>query len=330
MKLSRRSPARPPLALALFLVPLLAEAPSGHARQDGPAESPAPAAAADPRAELAIVDPTPDIVFAQAIWDVRSGATTAALAKLDAAAAASDDAAFDERVKREKERVLAWCDLRDRYLGYLLEDGKKLTLERAGSKHKLTLSGIADGEITFAKNKGKIERLAVEAVDPNALAQQMGKKAAELAPAPWVRLYPYVLAENAKWKKLLKGETPAGEALLADANDDYPARLRTGRAAASLDALARTSVPASAEEADALLARIGELRSALGELPLVSTRAGALRAVAAEAHGVRFESQGVPSLLKGAYEDLGDGRVKIHYDFDEPEELGGLGPRSTT
>ena len=65
---------------------------------------------------------------------------------------------------------------RDRqYLAELVASGKKLAYEHEGKKLKLVIERIEDGALVPAKNKAGLERLVIEEIAPEVLAQQMSK-----------------------------------------------------------------------------------------------------------------------------------------------------------
>ncbi len=272
--------------------------------------------------DLAVADPPPDVGLAMAVWEAKLGRLGAAEARLDALLASGPDAEIAARIETEKKRVTAFRELRDTYLRYLHENGKKLTHEHEGKKVKLVIASIADGELAFEKNRSKIERLAVEDLDPGVLAAQMGKKGDELSgKGKWVRLYAYVLTGDQKWKKLLKGDDPDTASLRSDAENDYAGRLVTGRCAFELNALAALPAPTDSTAAGALLARIEAIQRDGRSLPVVQERRDALRELARGAHGVRFDAQGLDLALKGKVTELGDDRIQVFYTFDDPAEL---------
>lgn len=312
------------MKLALACLLLLAGAPHPALRGLRPQDDAAPAEASAqlPRPGLAIPHPTPEVSLAMAIQEVREGRTGEALARL----AQLEGGPLAERAQRERGRIEAWVALRDAWLGELVVSGKKLSHTHAGKRLRLVVEGIEGGRLRVAENKGGLTELAVEELDPEALAQQIGKT--DLA-EPWVRLYPYVLAQNTKWKRLLKDDDPGSAALRADAEGDYPARLATGRAAFELEALAAVPTPTTRAQGEAVLARIDALRGELGEVALVVERTRALRSLAAEAHGARFDELGPGIALQGSLEALGDDRYRLHYEFDEAAELADWTPIDT-
>ena len=230
------------------------------------------------------------------------------------------DGDLHARLEREAMRLAAWRDLRAAYVDDLLAEGKALTILHEGKRAKFKLKGLEDGHLVLQPNKSGLERIDLEALPTGELANQIGKKGAELA-EPWVRLYGFVLAGNDKWTKLLKGDDPAVTSLRADGEADYEARLRLGRCVAELNALAALDDPATPAEAQSLLTRIDALRSG-GDAPeLMAERAEPLRNTAALAWGMLFEQEGLGSLMKGKVKELDGGRVQIEYGFDEEAEL---------
>jgi hypothetical protein len=268
---------------------------------------------------LALDALTPRARLALAIWDVREGRAEDALAALTALAAEVEVERFRERVDRERARVEQWIALRDAWLAAQAAGGGSLSWTEGDKRVKGKLLAVADGELRVDVRKRGEVTLALSALAAPGLARQM-KGAGDLA-EPWVRYYPYVLAGDSKWKRLLKGDDAGTAALRADAADDYPERLREAGALGRLQALADRDEPRSPAEGREVLAAIDELRATAWDLEFVVARKPALRALAVAAYGMLFEEVGLDDVVRGKIEPLPGGRMRVSYDFSDPAQL---------
>lgn len=272
----------------------------------------------EPAVGLAVTDPAPEVALGLAIWEARLGDATGALARV-AGLLNDAEGSFAERLALERSRLEAWRALRDQYLEGLVESGKRLTLLDGEKKVRVVVKRIEERVLYLAKNKSGWEQVPVCEIPAGDLAQQMARAGDGTLPA-WSRMYGFIVAENDKWEKLLKDDDPESAALRLDAEHDYPGRLRVGQCATMLNALA-ASPPTDSAMANDALEQIESLRALGAELEFVQARRAALRAQAATAYSLLFEESGPGSILKGEYTELGDGRARLHYGFDEEGEL---------
>jgi len=305
--------------IALALIGLRGQEPETTgdvAASDDPVAD-AIALGADPRPMLRVPEPAPRDALGLALWDAREGRVDAAIARVDALRKGAGDT-LAPRLEREASRLAAWRDLRDAYLAQVAAEQGKLVLMDGDERVRATLLKLEDGVLHLGRNKAGWETLPVDALPAGDLAQDMGKDADALAPG-WVRIYGYALAENDKWSKLLKDDDAEAIALRADAEADFAPLLAAGHALTELEALSAAPDPVGLEPADALLARVTNLRGS--DLPFVRERDAALRALAGIAHGARFDALGLAAALHGKVTELEDGRIRLEYGFDAEDEL---------
>lgn len=303
-----------------FDVPTLLGGGGADAAGDAPPRAGVKAVAEVVLPALALDDATPRERLATAVWEVRQGRATAGLAEIDQLVAEDPGGGERERIARERARVAAWIELRDGFLEHVVADGELLQFEYRGRSSRTRIEAIEDGHLVLEPNRLGVSRIEIESMPPTALARQMSKYVSG-RPDGWVRVYPYVIEGDSRWKRFLEDEDEEAASLRADAEEDYPELLRTAEAAELLAELVGLPDPESPAEAQEALGLIGRLRGELGDLPLVGRRSAALRAHARAIAGVLFDLEKPWSALGGELEELGGGRVAIEWDFDDPEEL---------
>ena len=175
----------------------------------------------------------------------------------------------------------------------------------------------------FEDRKKELPEIRVEDLDPLLLAKEMTVLTDEYRPAEvpaWMRLYGYVLAGERAWTKLLKDRSTAAEALRGD-RESYERLVPTGAAARDLERLAGRALPLSEADAGDTEADLRALLQTHGELHLVRERMEPLLELARAAEERLFEVRGLRSLFRGECKELGDGRVRISYELEDPAEL---------
>lgn len=280
---------------------------------------------------LTLDDATPAERLAWALAELALGRMQAGRQRLDALLALPELAPeLRARAETERRRAAAWTGVRDAFLAQRLAERGSLELPADGGggggggggkevkEVKARLTAREGDELVLEDKRAGSRRLALEGLEPLALARQIPARAFE---PEWARLYPYVLAGDARAAKLLKEDGGEASALLADARADYPERLALGRRMLVLDRLARAPMPVTPAEADAQLSDLRGLVAQLAGTPLLERERPELRQLARDWLARRLELAGPESALQGKLVHLGDGRVRLSYDFDAPEEL---------
>ena len=281
-----------------------------------------PAEAAPPAAPpLTLEGLSPEARFAGALFGARDGRTGAAAAAVAALLAGADDAAFRARLERESERLARWNDLRRAYLEHLAAEGKSLRMTFGDKTERLRIAAVDGEEVRLSRPVDGQDALPLDELDGHQLASAMGRTGDDLAGGErWVRLYPYALAGDERLKRLLTADDPASSSLREDAAGDYGPRFALGAAVQRLERLVQLGEPETEAQADAVLAELEPLVGDHGGLELVTARLPALRARAAQAWGRRFDGAGPAELVQGDFESLGENRVRLTYDFDDPAQ----------
>mgnify|MGYP001201331799 CR=1 FL=1 len=275
-----------------------------------------PAPAHTPPLDLA--DATAEERLARALHELGHGSASRALPALEALEQDTLAAAPRELARRELRRARAWIAVRDAYLAALVASGKPLDFTVGGRAHKAKVLALAQGRLQLEQNRSGRASLALDELDALALAQAI-KPAG--GPDDWARLLPYVLRGDGRARKLLAEDGGEASALLRDAREDYPARLRLGAAAARIEELAARPVPATPDETRTQLDELVALKAEHGELALVQRKSDALRGRARALLARQIELLGPSSLLAGKLEVLADDNVRISYAFDDAREL---------
>jgi hypothetical protein len=227
----------------------------------------------------------------------------------------------DVRIARDIERLPQLVLLRDGFLASLVQSGSKWSSEFQGKKFVAKVEKIEAGAVRLGDNKAGIASIPLAELEPAEIAKLADRKDKQGEAAPWSRAYAYIVSGDARWEKLSRDPSPAARDLYQDAKAWYPEVLRTGEAARALDALSKSALPKTRDEGEAALASIRKLLAAAGDLPLVKSRTEGLRALATAAAEQSFVAEDPSAMIHGAYSSIGDGRVKIVYDFKKPDQL---------
>jgi len=272
-------------------------------------------------APLSLTDVTPEERLAWAIQEIASGRLRAGRARLaELQASSSGETQLAERLAREDRRAAAWEAARDAFLMRLVADRSVIGLD-LGPRVPVKEFGVrsySEGLVELDDKKGGIRRVPVDALDPLALAREMRNGPPE---DDWTRYYVFILRGNEQWKKLLKPDGAEEKALLADAREDYPARLALGRAMTTLAALADRPLPSTPKDAEQRAELFKALLVELKETSVVERKRAELRAHLQALFERRFELQSPATWLAGKLETLGSERVRLTYAFDDPHEL---------
>ena len=311
-KALRRGASSEPAAAAPSAAPSPSPAQPATAASSAPA--PAPAVTV-PGLVLDLAGTSADERFALALYELSRGRARAGLTTLEARAREAASAGARERAEREQRRALAWVALRDEFLKRRLESGEVIEFTYKGNKLKTKVLGFADGQLKLEKSRAP-ESLSAEAIDPLELAQQIESGGA----SEWARIYPYVLRDDPRAKKLLKDDGGEGGALLADLRADYPARLRLGRVEGRLAELATRKAPANLKEVRAQLDDLATWRAEAEGLSVLEQKREALRAHARSLLARELELVPREELPHGKLQVKGDA-LHLTFEFDDPREL---------
>lgn len=252
-----------------------------------------------------------------ALLRARAGDLEGAKSALEALA--KDSGARAELVQREVARVAAAIAFRDAFVASLAKAGSKLSVERDGKKHLLPIARVEAAKVVFGDNKAGIVELPLAALDPYELAKQYDKKEALAGVPAWTRAWLYLVADDARWDKLLKDDGDEAQALRADAKAHYARMLAAGRAGAALEELAALPLPRTRSDADRVLAGVRKALEA-GVRASLPAKSPLLLAFARAAYEGLANEVDALSFVHGKAARMGDGTVLVEYDFSDPAQ----------
>lgn len=255
-------------------------------------------------------------LLAFALARASSGELSAAIQLLTTAQ--PEDGENKARAERAVMRLQALLTVRDAYIENLGKKGGKLRLTIDGERVNLRVEGVADGNLLLGRNKKDLERLAVDKIDLGELIGTLGKRVDEFGPA-WVRAYVAVLSAEKRWKKYAGGDSAEERALLAD-GPDIAALLELGAAMRDMNAIATSKMATDARTANHAYGQLSALMTRHGSSPLLADKLGVLREYGRTLLDHLFAQEGLQDSLRVPVRDLGDGRIVIAYEFDQPEE----------
>ena len=277
----------------------------------------------DSRSFLDFFD-APDARLAMALASVRGGDAGTARELLTQALAAAPQ---DERLRRELVRVEAWIAERERYLQFLVDEGKKLVIDHEGKRLLAEVAKVDAGVVVFASSNRGLDSLPLEALDAVSLAKRMLERKSDFE-ASWAAAYPLVLAAEGGASRALKGDEPERVALAEDAKTDYPARagaievaFRARELALLTEGERAEGAPLDPISAELALGHISALWTEHKENPVVTALQPKLVGAATLALGTRFAELELDELLAGQVEERRDGTVFLRYDFSDPAQL---------
>ena len=296
------------MRLALLVPFLLAAAP--FARGQGPQASDTAPANDTPLANdtgllirsLALAPEEGEETLALALMQLCSGDCTGALARLDSVAGADD--ALRRRLATERARLTAWIALRDAYLAELERSGKPLAFELDGKKVSAPIRREQDELVLL---RGPVQRVSVGALAPEALVATIPKERFE-AGSEWLKIYPYCVAGNPKWKRLTTHEEPTEE-LKRDALESYPRFAALGQQVLALDTLARIQALLALGRADAWV------HTRIQALTQLAARLLAQVSASLEVADLVHAEVGAPEVSASKDRAPAEGTLRLTYDF---------------
>lgn len=270
----------------------------------------------DPRS-LALGSADVEARHGVALVRARAGDLDGAKTALEALAQGADERAALAR--RDVQRVTAAIAFREAFVTSIAKAGSKLPIERDGKKHLLPIARVEAGKVVFGENKAGIAELPLASLDPYELAKQYDKKEALAGVPAWTRAWLYLVADDARWDKLLKDEGDEAKALRADAKGHYAKTLAAGRAGTVLEELATLPLPRTRAEADRVIE--GVRKAIEAGVPAASpAKRPALASFARAAYEGLANEVDAFSFVHGKAARMGDGTVLLEYDFLDPAQ----------
>ena len=138
----------------------------------------------------------------------------------------------------------------------------------------------------------------------------------------WKRMLPFALANDPKLGALKRNPSPASDALVADAEKRYPQLLAEGAVAEKIAELATAGLPKDPAAGKVCVDRLRKLMESGRTNALVRARLELINGLAAGAAEQTFDAKAHLSSMGATATDLGEGRWKLAWSFDKPEEIG--------
>ncbi len=226
--------------------------------------------------------------------------------------------ALHPRIAREAQRIDLFRDERRAYLLHLQESGRKLNLRKTALKLLAPIEEIRESEVVLGKNRAKIDVLKLDDIDAIALSQIILKSDHAFS---FIAVYPQVLNGKGQKSSALSENSKEARSLREDLETGFDGHTERAAAARRLVQLSRVELPVPAAKLESTLAWVADLANSYPNVDLVRARKPLLERMAAEILKAGFEEQGLAASLKGAYEPLPDGRMRLSYSFRSVQEL---------
>jgi hypothetical protein len=264
----------------------------------------------------------PEVRFALVLRAATDGRFDEAAQELQVVASEHGAGPLAERFALEVERLNAFRAERVAFLRALQESGQKLNLDMPDGRRLLSVvTAVEDERVVLGPNKLGLEELALDEIDPLQLVKLM-RTSRYGFPRSWIQVYPHVLLASETRDRMLADETSEGaRALAAEVEGGGYARwLGLAEAVGLLSELSAAGIPEKEEAARTAVEKVSRLIGEHGELELVKARHAALTQLAHRAWTILFERDGLPDVLHAKVEELGEGRWRLTYPFDDPAE----------
>ncbi len=250
-------------------------------------------------------------LLALGLYQVSQGHLVQGLASLEDLRGATLDEATQQRLSRATDRARQLIDSRDKLMAWTVENKKKLRWPTDDKMTVLKPTAWKDGVLTVRKSsKHPLTELAAADMNMAFLAANFNKKANRFG-VQWLESYCLAMAGEAKWAAALPKEFAQGEAFTSDLTQGLKC-LPSGPTIQSLIA----GVAQDGTELD--FKKLAKTVSSTGWL---AHRKPLLLTMARRTYEAQLEEKGLAASLHGVVEDLGEGRVRITYSFDDKTAL---------
>ncbi|MAF67033.1 MAG: hypothetical protein CMJ84_15420 [Planctomycetes bacterium] len=265
-----------------------------------------------------------DNALSLAVWHVVQGLPEEARGLLEEVASglAENDGRLG-RLAQEIERVRAWITLRNQFLAWLEDEGRRLSIRSDGRILRAPVREVRGGRVLLGKNSAGLESVRIADLNLDLMVRDMIK--ARGFEFSWARLYVDMLIGREKWDSKLPKNDPSAESLRAHA-PEYPERIAEGERIARLGALADAPPPENPASARALIDEMAALLADRGRSRVVARSVAGMRPLArlcAESVSAHLP---LPEMLAGRVRELGDGRVRVRYEWQSQDELRDFAP----
>ena len=300
----------------------------GEGVEAGPAGT-LPTAGGDPGVvtEALAIDPKDGSArLAVAMSRAARGALGPATAEIEEILGELDDQAMKFKLQAELERLAIAASARDKFLESLVGTRRKLSFKNEGETVKTKVLAMEDGVLTLeAKKEDDLASIPVEKISLADIALAMGRDVEDFGPE-WLKGYYLALSGDPKWSRFIDTKSTSGKALARTLEKDMAGWISSGMALLSLDDLSRVPIPGDPESGERVIDSVKSLLDTYGDSDAVQAAKPALRGLAQEALLPLFAQNGVRDLVRGKITPLKDGRVRLEYNFKDPNQLEDLTP----
>lgn len=252
--------------------------------------------------------------LSRALQSASLGDLEGAIAQLDEAAGTATGGLV-ERLKAEKQRLMEFAKFRESWVADLHRRGKKIRFPIEGKMAAFKIASITDGKILFAKARKGVSEWAMAKLSPEIMLTNLGKKLKKTEPA-WLRAYLPALA-GAEFN----GSKIAGlDATDLKQMEQYEWMLKLGALSTEITSLSEAGYPESEGELLTLLDRLSVVNISQKDIPALNGLGSGLRAYAGDLGKRAFAAADLTKLVRGKATDLGEGRWKFVYEFDNAAE----------
>ena len=309
----QRSPHSVLLFLVLALVGIGPAFAGSPASQRGKGLQPPPPPPFDSK-DLAPWADVDEAKIAKGLALAEQGQIAAAIESLDAAKEGLDAATL-ARLETERERLVALQTYRQGWLRELAKGGKNLRFPVEGKMLAFKVDRLEDGVVHFKKARKGIDQVAVADVSVGMILDNLGRGMKKVEPA-WLQAYLPSLAQREFDPKKIQGVTPEQLSEF----EDYAWMLELGAVTNEILALSEAGYPQTRDAQMALIARLGGVMGKHTKIPALKGIADDLKSYAADLAKLAFAEAQLKDLLHGQATELGEGRWRITYEFDNPKE----------
>ena len=243
-----------------------------------------------------------------------------AMSELDQLAAVGLSGELADRLSRERERVQGLSKLRERVLSEHQSSGKALRAELDGRRHMLHIRAVEPDRILLTADEDEPGELPKDRLSPQVIVDQASPAALAEA-GSWAQAWAECFRGDSRWKRrLVKAREPSEVELKADAQNWYPHARLVGRAALALADLRELADYESPSEAQDFVNALQVLWQESSEVDCVKSRTAPMRGLARAAYALLSEGLSPVDHLNGQVTLLEDDLVRVHYDFETPEQ----------
>lgn len=258
--------------------------------------------------------------LAFALWLAREGRLTEATVLLEGETTI-DSSPARVRFIRGKRRIQALHAARESVFREVAAEGARLRLipSEGTERTSLRVEAYEDGVLTFGANKAELHSRAAEEIPAGDWVRSLGNRLENYGPS-WLRGYALALIGDKKARRYLEATDDETAQVRADTEANLHELLALGEALGTLADLSSRRTPRGERTSSRWVEIVAALMSASGDSELVARHAPALRTCTREALAILYVSSGLSEQLNGELEQLGEGRIRLTYGFDDEDE----------